>query len=155
MNFKILNMFNWQFVFVQSRFFWYSQFLKIIIGNFIRNDYFTTSASDRHYLGDDGDTPTVSATTTAIPETAKIGSFGAIGTYVDNTAETETSSWRLDDGGNGRAKLTLSFNYKDQLGNSTGSEKQIFTIDESGNRISMTFEFYDVASGITLSLSGS
>ena len=123
--------------------------------SFIRNDYFTTSASDRHYLGDDGDSPTVSSLTTAIPQTATIGSFGAIGTYTDNAGEVETSSWRLDDGFNGKAKVVLLFNYKDQFGNATGSESQTYIIDESGNRISATVVFFDKASGITITLSGS
>lgn len=123
--------------------------------SFIRNDYFTISASDRHYLGDDGDSPTVSAVTTAIPQTATIGDFGVIGTYTDNAGEVESSSWRLDDGFNGRGKLVYLFNYKDQFGNTTGSETQTFIIDESGNRLSMTAEFFDTASGITITLSGS
>lgn len=123
--------------------------------NVTDNSYFSTSASDRHYLGEDGDTPTVSAVTTAIPQTAVIGAFGVIGTYTDNAGDVESSSWRLEDGGNGNAKLLLLFNYKDQFGNSTGSETQTFVIDTNGNRLSMTAVLYYSDTGLTLTLSGS
>jgi len=117
--------------------------------------YYSTSASDRRYLGDTSDTTTVSATTTPIPQSAVIGAFGVIGTYTDNAGDVESQSWRLEDGGNGRAKMKILYNNKDQFGNALTSEIQTFLIDENGNRLSFTEELYVVSSGITLTLSGS
>ena len=65
----------------------------------VGTSYFSPLASDRHYLGySDNTTSTVSSTTTAIPETAKIGNFGVIGTYTDNAGDIDVQSWRIDDG---------------------------------------------------------
>ena len=124
--------------------------------NITQNSYFSTSATDRRFLGTDGGLiETVSAVTTVIPQTAVIGASGVIGTYTDNAGDVESSLWRLEDGLSGRAKLIYQFTYTDQFGNSTGSETQTYLIDESGNRLSVTVVFFDTASGVTITLSGS
>ena len=51
--------------------------------------------------------------------------------------------------------MIVLINNKDQFGNGTSSETQTYLIDENGNRLSLTVVFYDVDSGITLTLSGS
>ncbi len=124
--------------------------------NITQNSYFSTSATDRRFLGTDGGlTETVSAVTKVIPQTAVIGASGVIGTYTDNAGDVESSSWRLEDGLNGRAILIYQFTYTDQSGSPTGSETQTFLIDESGNRLSVTVVFFDTASGVTITLRGS
>lgn len=125
------------------------------ISNGIGNMYFTISASDRHFIGDDGDSVTVSSTTTAIPQTARIGDFGVVGEYIDNAGDKKTVSWRVDDGFNGKAKLVLLFDLEDQYGNFYASETQTFLIDQTGNRLSMDVVGYYANSGITVTLKGS
>ena len=116
-------------------------------------DFWSTSASDRRYLGfSDLSSVTASATTTAIPETAKIGDSGAVGTYVDNAGSVEVVSWRLDDGGNGQAKVVQLVTEKDQAGILVSSSTTTTLIDTSGNAISKTLEIYTVNTGETLTL---
>lgn len=115
----------------------------------ISNNYFSTTAGDRHLLGSDGATTTVLATTTAIPPTAKIGDFGNIGTYTDNVTNVENISWKLEDGFNGDAKLVLLFNFVD------GSEEQTFLISPNGTRKSLSIVLFSLDTGITITLSGS
>ena len=117
-------------------------------------DFWSTSASDRRYLGSIGlfSSATASATTTAIPETAKIGDSGAVGTYVDNAGIVEVISWRLDDGGNGQAKVVQLVTEKDQAGILVSSSTTTTLIDTSGNAISKTLEIYTADTGVTLTL---
>lgn len=83
----------------------------------ISTSYFSPVAADRHYLGyHDLSVRTISATTSAIPETAKIGDFGAIGTYTDNAGDVDAVSWRLDDAGNGHANKVVLDTTTDQSG---------------------------------------
>lgn len=119
----------------------------------IGTSYWSTSASDRRYLGySDSYSTTVSATTTAAPETAKIGDFGAVGTYTDNAGSVGVHSWRLDDGSNGLAKIVQLSTEKDQFGNLETSSTTTSLIDTSGNTISGTLVlfFADIGETITL-----
>lgn len=134
------------------------QFTNHSTGGFVNatgSTYYTASASDRHLIGYDGDTATVSSTTTAIGQTARIGGFGVVGEYIDNAGDKESVSWRLDDGFNGKAKLVLLFDNEDQYGNFESSETQTFLIDQAGNRLSMEVVIYYADSGITVTLKGS
>lgn len=128
-------------------------------GAFVSNigtSYYSTSASDRHYLGySDSFSTTVSATTSAIPETAKIGDFGVIGTYTDNAGSVDVKSWRLDDGGNGLAKIVQLSTEKDQYGNLELSTTTTNLIDTSGNTISQILVIFFADTGETLTLNGS
>lgn len=124
------------------------------IANAVGNAYYSTSASDRRYLGHDGDTVTVSATTSPIPETAKIGDIGVIGTYTQNDGSVTTQSWRLDDGSNGRGELVLLFTHKDQFDNLEYNETQKYLIDTSGNVLTMSVVL-SYADGTIITFSGS
>ncbi|MDB4575773.1 hypothetical protein N9112_02315 [bacterium] len=116
-------------------------------------EYFSTLATDRHYLGySSNTTTTVSATTSPIPQTAKIGDFGIIGTYTDNAGNVDIQSWRIDDGGNGTANGVLLSNETDQFGNPTSSSVETTNIDASGNRLSEKLVIYYADSGITVTL---
>jgi len=121
----------------------------------IGTSYWSTSASDRRYLGySDTFSTTASATTTAIPETAKIGDFGVVGTYTDNTGSVDVQSWRLDDGGNGLAKIVQLSTEKDQFGNLETSSTTTTLIDTSGRPISQTLVLFFADIGETLTLTG-
>jgi hypothetical protein len=117
-----------------------------------QTSYFSTSATDRRFLGTDEIRPVPAEAPTVIPQTAIIGASGVIGRYGNNSGEVESSSWRLEDGPNGRANLIYQFDYTTSSGDPTGSETQTFLIDVSGNRFSVTVEFFDVASGLTVTL---
>ena len=118
----------------------------------VGTEYFTPLATDRHYLGYSGDTTTVSATTSAIPQTAKIGHFGDVGTYTDNAGYIDVQTWRLDDGGNGTADAVIQSNETDQFGNPTSSSIETVKIDENGNRLSSKIVIYYADSDITVTL---
>ena len=118
--------------------------------------YYSTLASDRHYLGSSDSTQTtVSALTTAIPETAKIGQLGIIGTYTYNTGDVQEQSWRLDDGGNGLAKYVVQSTFKDQFGSLLQTTTTTATIDSTGVSHGGQIVIFDAPSGITITLNGS
>lgn len=117
--------------------------------------YWTTSASDRHQLGySDSSSTTVSASTTAIPQTALINNFGNIGTYTANTGDVSVDSWRLDDGYNGRANLVELSTTRDQYSNLLTSSTTTTLIDTSGNPISITLALYIASENATINLTG-
>ena len=119
----------------------------------ISTGYYSTSATDRHYLGSSDSTQTtVSAVTSAIPLTATIGSFGVIGTYTFNTGNVVEQSWRLDDGGNGLAKRVLLSTLKNQFNQVEFSTTTTSTIDTSGNFITTQLVIYYPSTGITITL---
>jgi hypothetical protein len=120
------------------------------------NGYYSTSPTDRRYLGySDSTTTTVSAVTSTIPQTAKIGDIGVVGTYTDNTGNVDTQSWRLDDGFNGNAKLVELSNEVDQFGTLDTSSTTTHLINTSGNRLSITLVLFFNSLNATLTLTGS
>ena len=115
--------------------------------------YASTSELDRRYLGySDDTTTTVAATTSSLPQTVKIGDFGITGTYTDNAGNVEVKSWRVDDGGSGRAKLVSLSTDKDQFGNLVTSSITTDLIDTNGNVISEVVEIFYADFGVTLTL---
>ena len=119
----------------------------------IGTSYASTSAVDRRKLGySDATTTTVSATTSVLPETVKIGDFGNTGTYTDNAGNVDVESWRVDDGGSGRAKLVTLSTETDQFGDLQTSSTTTDLIDTGGNVISEVVEVFFATLGVTLSL---
>ena len=119
----------------------------------IGTSYASTSAGDRRYLGySNSTTTTVSATTSVIPETVKIGDFGNTGTYTDNVGNVDVKSWRVDDGGSGRAELVALSNVTDQFGDLQTSSTTTDLIDKGGNVISEVVVIYYATLGVTLTL---
>ena len=117
--------------------------------------YWSTSAADRRQLGySESSSTTVSGTSTAIPQTAMINDFGAIGTYTDNAGNVDVDSWRLDDGGNGRAKIVELGTTEDQFGNIITSSTTTTLIDTNGNSLSTTLVVYIASENATITLSG-
>jgi hypothetical protein len=125
-------------------------------GAFVSNigtSYASTSELDRRYLGySDASTTTVSATTSTLPQTMKIGDFGSIGTYTDNAGNVDVKSWRVDDGGSGRARIVSLSTVKDQFGNLVTSSITTSTIDTNGNVISQVIDIFYADFGVTLTL---
>lgn len=120
-------------------------------------EYYSIDLNDLHYLGFSSTTfgtVTASATTTAIPLTAKIGEFGTVGTYIDSAGDKEVISWQLIDGGNGKAKFVSTNTEFDQFDTLALTTETSYLIDENGNRYSVEFRafYYDI--NVTLTLSG-
>lgn len=122
----------------------------------ISTEYYSTDPNDRHYLGESSATSTtVTAVTSAIPQTAKIGDIGIVGTYTDNAGDVTERSWRLDDGFNGKAKRVVLTTEKDQFGTITTTITETNLIDTSGNVISSNVVISYLDLGVTLTLNGS
>ena len=122
----------------------------------IGTEYYSTDPNDRHFLGESSTTTTtVTAVTTAIPQTAKIGDIGIVGTYTDNAGNVTERSWRLDDGLNGRAKRFVLTTERDQFGIVTTTIAVTNLIDTSGNVISSNVVISYLDLGVTLTLNGS
>jgi len=118
------------------------------------NTHYSSDPNNRELLGVDGDIVTVSANTTVIPETAKIGDSGMIGTYVDSRGFETSLSWRLDDGQNGNAKLVLLNNTNDQLGTLDNTVSTSYLIQPNGNRISIELITFNINVNIEVTLNG-
>jgi hypothetical protein len=125
-------------------------------GAFVSNigtTYASTSEQDRRYLGySAASTTTVSATTSTLPRTMKIGDFGITGTYTDNAGNVDVKSWRVDDGGSGKAKVVSLSTVKDQFGNLVTSSITTSTIDTNGNVTSQMIDIFYADFGVTLTL---
>ncbi len=119
-----------------------------------QNQYFSTNATDRRFLGVDGNVVTVSANTNTIPLAAKIGDSGTVGTYTDNGSSVSTLTWRLEDGFNGNAKLTFSNTTNNQLGNLDNTFTTTYIIKPDGTRLSVEIKTFNVNVDLEVTLSG-
>ena len=117
-------------------------------------DYFSTSLGDMRYVGFVQDTTVVSATTSQIPQTGKIGDFGNVGTYTFNDSSQDVVTWRLTDGQNGRAYLVISTTSNDQSGNLDSSDEVKYLLAQDGTRLALTFRAYLPSEPVTITLSG-
>ena len=68
-----------------------------------------------------------------IPSSVKIGDFGILSTMVCDDNTTQERSWRVEDGGNGTAKLVSSGIIKDQFNTVTTVVDVTFTINVGGD----------------------
>jgi hypothetical protein len=122
----------------------------------LQTSYYTDDPNNRLYLGYDDESLGISSTaisTTAIPQTAKVGDFGKVGTYKNTDGETEVMTWQLTDANNGLANLIFSTTYQDQDGNLASSEEDTSVIDQNGNTRSFTVRVYTADDGVTMTLS--
>ncbi|HHH47276.1 MAG TPA: hypothetical protein ENK51_00080 [Gammaproteobacteria bacterium] len=119
-----------------------------------QNQYFNTNASDRRFLGIDGDIVTVSASTAAIPATARIGDSGTAGTYTDNTGSTSTLKWSLEDGFNGNAKLIFLTSTTAPSGALDNTFTTTYLIQPDGTRLSVEIKTFNATVGMEVTLSG-
>jgi hypothetical protein len=116
--------------------------------------YFSVDSASRMYLGftdSDGITHTA-VSLNVIPQSAKIGDFGTVGTYTGASESTQII-WQLTNANNGLANQVLSETTMIS-GNLEFSEETSYVIDQSGNRKSVTAKIYYADSGITITLSG-
>ncbi len=119
-----------------------------------QSQYFDANLNDIRLLGVDGNVGTVSATTNTIPPTAKIGDSGTAGTYTDNGGSVSTSTWRLEDGFNGNAKLIFSTMTHNPLGNLDNTFTTTRVIKPDGTRLSVELKTYNVNVDLEVILSG-
>ena len=117
-----------------------------------RIDYYSTDSESRMYLGFTGFMGTItdnnnpSSTTytytavslNVIPQSAKIGEGGSVGTY-SGGGMTDQISWQLTNAGNGLANLVINHTFTIS-GNFQWSEKRSYVIDQFGDRRSVTVE---------------
>tara|TARA_B110000503_G_scaffold99974_1_gene149543 strand:- start:562 stop:1251 length:690 start_codon:yes stop_codon:yes gene_type:complete len=123
-------------------------------GEFVTSSGVGYLSTDLDHLRFLGDTSTVSAETTALPRTAEINDFGHVGTYIDDEGDRQVTTWELVDGGTGKAKLILSTSYSDEFGRLKVSEDEIYTINESGQRLSIEVRLFSTVRGVTWTLTG-
>jgi len=118
------------------------------------NSHYNTDTNNRRFLGVSSDVETVSATTSVIPQTAKIGDSGSIGVYISNASFETTLSWRLEDGLNGNAKLIFSDTTNNQSGDPDNTFTTTYLIRPDGTRLSVQLETYSVGANLRVVLSG-
>lgn len=119
--------------------------------------YMSTTPTARTLLGEYyslSDVTTIASSTSAIPTTATIGAVGVVGNYNSSDGGSTEVSWRLENGKNGLAKFVLAWTSQDVSGNLESTQEQSFTIDQDGIRRAIAINAYDVASNVTIQLSG-
>ena len=117
--------------------------------------YYTTLATDRHYLGYSNLSVTISsAVREAIPQSAKIGDFGVIGTYTDNAGNVDAQSWSLDDAGGGFANRVELSTVTDPSGKLNSSSVTTSKIDANGNLLSYKYVIFIADTNVTTTLIG-
>jgi hypothetical protein len=117
--------------------------------------YYSTDSGSRMYLGFTDNTTNTTYTAVSlnvIPQSAKIGDSGVVGTY-SGGGETDQISWQLTNANNGLANLVTN-NTTTISGNLQWSGEHSYVIDQSGNRKSLTIKIFYADSGITVTLSG-
>ncbi len=89
-----------------------------------------------------------------LPETGEIGDFGSLTSWQLSDGSYYTQTWELEDVGHGLANLIIYRTIKDSDGDITGTRKATWTIDENGDRRSVSIVMYLVDYDSTLELSG-
>ena len=85
-----------------------------------------------------------------IPSSVKIGDFGILSTMVCDDNTTQERSWRVEDGGNGTAKLVSSGVIKDQFNTITTAVDVTHTINVAGDILAFKTVSKLLASNFTL-----
>jgi len=114
-------------------------------------------SADRRLLGQtsDGGIETVSATgVTALPVTARIGDSGQLGVYTDNQGDEVTTTWKLDDGYDGRAWVVFESKNFDGLGDVESETVFSFLVQPDGTRLKMKMESYNRTVDLRISMGG-
>lgn len=89
-----------------------------------------------------------------LPETGEIGDFGSLTSWQMSGGSYYKDTWELEDACDGLANLIIYRTIKDSDGDITGTRKTTWTIDENGDRRSVSIVMYLVDYGSTLELSG-
>jgi len=117
-------------------------------------NYYSAKGKNIHFLGVSGDIETVSAKTFAIPDTAKIGRSGKIGTYTDKRNFKTNLSWQLEDGFNGKAKFIILNKTTKPSGVLDNTFKTTYLIQKNGKRDAVELETYNDTVKIRMTLKG-
>ena len=110
--------------------------------------YFNSDGSAYGYVTNTG-AGCVSTNSVVMPSTVTVGYFGAGPSMSCSNGTVFTSTWQVQDGGNGNAKVIETLNF-----NSATSETATYVLSPSGNIVSMTMVLYNVG-GVNVTLSGS
>lgn len=89
-----------------------------------------------------------------LPLTALVGDTGEYRTVYYSDGRTETSTWRIELGTDGKAVIKFSQSFRDNLGNPVATEEDSYTLGSDGAITAFTMKAMDVATGITIILSG-
>lgn len=121
--------------------------------------YFSTDINNLTLEGSYSPTIGVSSmatSTTIIPLTASIGDFGNVGSYTNSDGTSDTVTWSLEDGFNGKAKLVLTFVAKDTSNvlDTTEVRKWLISQDGTISSVEVIITFHQ-DNNLTLTLSGS
>jgi hypothetical protein len=98
----------------------------------------------------------MATSTNIIPLTATIGDFGNIGNYTQSDGKSQTRSWALEDGFNGKAKLVVTTVLRDFSGALEATEGDTNTIRQDGtiSQVHITVTLHQLDNTV-LTLSGS
>jgi len=89
-----------------------------------------------------------------LPETGEIGDFGSLTSWQMSDGSYYTETWKLEDVGDGLANLIIYRTIRDSDGDTIATRKTTYTIDENGDRRSVSTVIYLVDYNSTLELSG-
>jgi hypothetical protein len=120
-------------------------------------NYFTTPPTAAEILGlTDPFTglDTVTAITTTLPQTAKIGEEGEVGTYTDSSGNTTAYTWALEKGRKGRANLIFQARITESSGALKATVKKTFEIDTEGKRHYLYLTLFYKKNNFTVTLEG-
>lgn len=109
-------------------------------------DYFSTAEDDRRRLGNFFTTFLITAVANSnevLPVTAKFGDEGTAGIFSDSVGETIEITWKLEDAGNNKAKLTWQSTSKFPDNSIHIISTTSYIIGKDGKRESLTINFDD------------
>ncbi len=116
-------------------------------------DFYSTGSTSRMLLGFTSSTTTfLPVTINVIPQSATIGDFGVVGSYIGG-GETHQITWQLTNANNGLANLVVNSTIT-IAGILDVSEEDTFVIDQQGNPSSLTVKIFLASIGVTITVSG-
>lgn len=123
------------------------------------NSYFSTDINSLRYYGyftaSDG-VSGIATSTSVLPVSATIGSFGNVGSYTRTDGSNFSSTWSLVDGFNGKEKLILTVTSNDSSNVLDFTSKSTSLITQDGTRLNeeVVITFHQ-SGNLTLTLTGS
>lgn len=99
---------------------------------------------------------TMATSTSIIPLIARIGDFGNVGNYTQSDGKSQSRSWALEDGFNGKAKLVITTVLKDFSDALEATEVDTYTIRQNGTitHVHLTVTLHQLGN-LVLTLTGS
>ncbi len=118
-----------------------------------KTDFYSTGSTSRMLLGFTSSTTTfLPVTINVIPQSATIGDFGVVGSYIGG-GETHQITWQLTNANNGLANLVVNSTIT-IAGILDFSEEDTFVIDQQGNPSFLTIKVFLASIGVTITVSG-